>query len=247
MKSCPFVWVGRELFMFWKYIEKINWRKVIQHFLGMKNKELDIQLVYIGENAFRAEWNWDRYCCHAGVRVEIEILGVEFLAEIYDYRHWNYAEGRFYYDEEPELSWIGYKGYTEIDYWQDIENTAKIYHLDEDYCCRCQAVFMEDKEKNSEESRKREEELYAEFRRRVSFRMQSIDWSLVKYAREPGKRRKKQIRQVKGSMLGIKEWRIERKLPMALAFILLDLYDENDNLISRASDCNKSEEDSTNR
>ena len=81
----------------------------------------------------------------------------------------------------------------------------------------------------------------------MSFRMQSIDWSLVKYAREPGKRRKKQIRQVKGSMLGIKEWRIERKLPMALAFILLDLYDENDNLISRASDCNKSEEDSTNR
>ena len=222
--------------MFWKYIEKINWSKVIHNFLGMKYKALDMQVIYHGENAFRVEGDWDRYRCHAGPRCEIEVLGVEFSIEIYDYRHWNYAENRFYYDEEPELSWIGYKGYTELDYWRDIEKTAQNHNLDQDYFCRCQAVFMEDKEENSGESKKQEEEAYADFKQKVSLRVHSMDWALVKYARVPGEKKKKLVRQVKGNILGIKEWRIERKIPKNIALILLDLYDEKDNLISRASD-----------
>jgi len=222
--------------MFWKYIEKISWFKVIHHFLGMKHKCLDMQIVYKGANVFGAEWSWDRYCCHAGPRCEIEVLGVEFNMEIYDYRHWNYAENRFYFDEEPELSWIGYKGYTEQDFWRDIEKTAEVHHLDEDYFCRCQAVFMEDKEEHTEEARKRNEEAYTEYKRKVAARVQAIDWNLVKYARVPGERKKRPVRRVKGNTIGVKEFRVEQKLPANLVISLLDLYDKDDNLLNRAGD-----------
>lgn len=220
--------------MFWKYIEKINWGKVFHHFLGMKYKALDILLAYKGQNAFNIKGEYDRYRCHGGASFEIEVLGVEFSMELYDYRHWNYAENRFYYDEEPELSWIGYKGYTELDYWRDIEKTAQNHTLDEDYFCRCQAVFMEYKEDHTEEARKRNDEAYAEYERKVAARVQAMDWSLVKYARVPGKRKKRPVRQVKEKLIGIKEFRVERKLPADLVIALLDLYDKDDNLISRA-------------
>ena len=34
--------------MFWKYIEKINWEKKIQHIPFLKNKHIDINILYKG-------------------------------------------------------------------------------------------------------------------------------------------------------------------------------------------------------
>lgn len=221
--------------MFWKYIEKINWCKVIHHFLRMKYKALDIQITYFGCDAFDINYGWERYTHHAGPRFYITILGVLMGGCICDYRHWNEVEGRFYLDEEPELRWIGCSdGYSETDYWQDIKKTAEVHGLDEDYLARCQAAFMEYKQEK--EVRDKQEELEEE---KPFVLKHPIDWANVKYARNGDANylsKKYGIKKVGEDKIEVQEFRLKHILPVEFVITCFDLYDKKGNLISRASD-----------
>ena len=67
----------------------INWYKRVQL---SKNKSFDIQL-YLGDPdviigiKLETDW-WGRD--HAGPYFEINILGLEFIVQIYDHRHWDW-------------------------------------------------------------------------------------------------------------------------------------------------------------
>ena len=216
--------------MFWKYIEKINWIKVIHHFLGMKYKALEMQITYLGHAAFEIECGWSRHTSHAGPRIEVTILGVSFAISVYDYRHWNNAENRFYFDEEPEIDWIGYKGYTEDDYWNDIKKCAKEHKLDEDYLPRCEAAFVEDMLR-CEHLKKLDEADNKPF-----VLKHSIDWANVKYAKYEKQRKKYFVRQIGEDTIEVTAFRCKYILSVEDVVTWWNLYDKKGNLVSKASD-----------
>ena len=227
--------------MFWKYIEKINWSKVIHHFLGMKYKALDMQVAYFGCDAFEIECGCSRHTDHAGPSIEITVLGVLFGISIYDYRHWNRAENRFYFDGEPEISWIGYKGYTEDDYWNDIKKCADEHKLDEDYLPRCEAAFVEDML-----MRKYHKKLFAKWDeedKKPFVLKHPIDWANVKYAKDEAINKKYTVRQVGKDKLEVTEFRVKHIMPVKDVVTWWNLYDKKGNLVSKASDYNTEEDD----
>lgn len=40
-------------------------------------------------NLLGCQFNWNRKCDHAGVRLTVILFGIEFSAELYDVRHWD--------------------------------------------------------------------------------------------------------------------------------------------------------------
>lgn len=225
---------GQGVVMFWKYIEKISWFKVIHHFLGMKHKCLDMQISYFGERAFDLDCGWTRRMNHAGPRFYVTILGVLIGGTICDYRHWNNAENRFYFDEEPELSWIGYKGYTEQDFWRDIEKTAEVHHLDENYLARCQAAFMEYKQEKEEQALRSKQE---EFEEEKPFVLKHpIDWEQVKYGRDGKDWQKCPIKKIGEDEIEVRCFRNKHIFSVKCVVLWLDLYDKKNRLISKAAD-----------
>ena len=222
--------------MFWKYIEKISWFKVIHHFLGMKHKCLDMQISYFGERAFDLDCGWERRMDHAGPRFYVTILGVLIGGTICDYRHWNEVEGRFYLDEEPELSWIGCSdGYSEADYWRDIEKTTAAHpELDENYLARCQAAFMEYKqEKEAQALRNKQKELEEE---KPFVLKHPIDWKQVKYGRDGKDWQKCPIKKIGDDEIEVRCFRNKHIFSMKCVVLWLDLYDKHGNCLSRAND-----------
>jgi len=227
--------------MFWKYVEKINWSKVIHHFLGMKYKALDMQIAYFGCDVFEIECGWARHTDHAGPSIEVTILGVLFGISIYDYRHWNRVENRFYFDEEPEISWIGYKGYTEDDYWNDIKKCADEHKLDEDYLPRCEAFFVEDM--LWREHHKKLEAKWDEEDKKPFVLKHPIDWANVKYAKDEAINKKYTVKQVGEDKLEVTEFRIKHIMSVKTVVTWWNLYDKKGNVVSKASDYKTEEDD----
>lgn len=65
---------------------------------------------------------------HAGISFEITILGVFFALCLYDYRHWNSVENRFYLESEPELANVGWNC-SEEEYFDTLKLERKIFTL----------------------------------------------------------------------------------------------------------------------
>lgn len=51
-------------------------------------------------NWFDFNLRWSRKCDHAGFEINLELFGFYFIFNIYDKRHWNYGEDRWYDEEE---------------------------------------------------------------------------------------------------------------------------------------------------
>lgn len=207
--------------------------KCFHNFLGLKHKAFEIQIADTGWYL----WNWEFYrrtkTNHAGFDLSVEIFGIEFIFEFYDYRHWNDTENRFYFDEEPEFSWMGHNGYTEADYWRDIEKTAKIHNLDEDYLCRCQAAFMVHKEE-IEEYKKLEEE-WAKEEEKPFVLDPNIPWHTMAKAKDwRGCTLKLQmIDDKKVKVIGVRKSEID-SLENIITYC--DIYDKHGKLLSKAQD-----------
>ena len=79
-----------------------------------KNKFFCLQGWIEGEHLFKLETFWKlKKEDHAGFKIWLEIFGYQINFEVYDTRHWNYVEDRFYYYDEPELGWFSHKYRTE--------------------------------------------------------------------------------------------------------------------------------------
>lgn len=89
--------------MYVNYLECTIFCKCFQHFLGFKHKAFEIQVADSGWYLWNFEFNRRKKCAHAGFDLSIEIFGIEFNFEFYDYRHWNNAEDRFYLPGESRL------------------------------------------------------------------------------------------------------------------------------------------------
>ncbi len=72
---------------------KFNWCK--SGFLSKEqNKAWEIQICNDFEGPyFNISLKWTRKCDHAGLNLTIEILSFYFCVQIYDTRHWDYANG----------------------------------------------------------------------------------------------------------------------------------------------------------
>lgn len=67
-----------------------HWELQISRWETCRLADLDLDLRWRGHD-------------HAGPSFEIELFGYMFAAKIYDARHWNHEEGRWYTDEDyPE-------------------------------------------------------------------------------------------------------------------------------------------------
>jgi hypothetical protein len=56
----------------------------------IKNKYLEFQLMQDCEYLLHFNFDWRRKCDHAGVKLELGLLGYEIMIQLYDSRHWNY-------------------------------------------------------------------------------------------------------------------------------------------------------------
>ena len=143
--------------MLWKYIEKINWKRNIQHIPFLKNKQLDISITYKGY-FWECGLKWNVETCFAarGWRVEFTIFGILFYFLFYDKRLYNENEGRFYLEDEPQ--WIDD---SEPDYLQRVRDFMKKHpKLKEGYYERVVAQMTEDQRDFGEEAvLKRKKEL----------------------------------------------------------------------------------------
>lgn len=65
-----------------------------------KHKYIEIEW-YKDSSIVAVNFNWTIRQSHAGVDIELGLLGYCFHFNFYDNRHWNYSAGRYYkYDEE---------------------------------------------------------------------------------------------------------------------------------------------------
>lgn len=65
-----------------------------------KHKYLELE-VYRDSSLISVNCNWTIRQSHAGLDIEIGLLGVCVHFNLYDTRHWNYTEGRWmFYTEE---------------------------------------------------------------------------------------------------------------------------------------------------
>lgn len=218
----------------WNYIEKIDWCKGYHHFLGMKYKALELQISYFGCEAFDVSYSWRRRQDHAGISLEITLLGVLCAISIYDYRHWNEVENRFYLEDEPELACIGSNGYTEEEYFDALKRCAQKHCLDEDYLPRCEAAFAEHQLECA-----CQQALYEKWEKEDSKPFQPkhpINWANVKYAKQGKKYKKYAVQCVSASEIEITEYRYKYRLPVKDVASLFDLYDNKGRLVSRAEE-----------
>lgn len=217
----------------WNYIEKIDWCKVYHHFLGMKYKALELQISYFGCDAFDISYSWRRRQDHAGISLEVTLLGVLCAISLYDYRHWNEVENRFYLADEPELANIGL-GYTEEEYREALKRCAQKHCLDEDYLPRCEAAFVEYQIESA-----RQQALYEKWEKedQKPFQLkQPINWANVKYAKQGKQYKKYVVKFLSNDEIEITEFRTKYRLPVKDVVSLFDLYDNKGRLVSRAVD-----------
>ena len=223
----------------WNYIEKIDWCKGYHHFLGMKYKALELQISYFGCEAFDVSYSWRRRQDHAGISLEITLLGVLCAISIYDYRHWNEVENRFYLEDEPELACIGVNGYAEEQYFDALKKCAQKHCLDENYLPRCEAAFVE-----YQIERARQQALYAQLEQEDKKPFQPkrpINWANVKYAKQGKKYKKYAVKFLSNGDIEITEFRTKYRLPVKDVASLFDLYDNKGRLVSQAEEYREEE------
>ncbi|MDD7578297.1 MAG: hypothetical protein PUK24_01980 [Elusimicrobia bacterium] len=223
----------------WNYIEKIDWCKGYHHFLGMKYKALELQISYFGCEAFDVSYSWRRRQDHAGISLEITLLGVLCAISIYDYRHWNEVENRFYLEDEPELACIGVNGYAEEQYFDALKKCAQKHCLDENYLPRCEAAFVE-----YQIERARQQALYAQLEQEDQKPFQPkhpINWANVKYAKQGKKYKKYAVKFLSNGDIEITEFRTKYRLPVKDVASLFDLYDNKGRLVSQAEEYREEE------
>lgn len=223
----------------WKYIEKIDWCKVWHRFLGLKHKALEMQVAYFGTDFFDINCSWRRRQDHAGLSLEITLLGVLCAISIYDYRHWNEVENRFYLEDEPELACIGVNGYAEEQYFDALKKCAQKHCLDENYLPRCEAAFVE-----YQIERARQQALYAQLEQEDKKPFQPkrpINWANVKYAKQGKKYKKYAVTYLSNGEIEITEFRIKYRLPVKDVVNLFDLYDNKGRLVSQAKEYREDE------
>jgi len=86
---------------YWADRFKNIWWKVGE--TPFKNKFWEIQVIK-NDNLFRLEFGFTTRQDHAGVNLELGLLGYEIHFTFYDNRHWNYEENRWMiYSEEKGL------------------------------------------------------------------------------------------------------------------------------------------------
>lgn len=223
----------------WKYIEKIDWCKVWHRFLGLKHKALEMQVAYFGTDFFDINCSWRRRQDHAGISFEITLLGVLFALCLYDYRHWNEVENRFYLEDEPELACIGVNGYTEGQYFDALKKCAQKHQLDEDYLPRCEAAFVEHQIESA-----RQQALYEKWAKEDKKPFQPkhpINWANVKYAKQGKKYKKYAVQCLSNGDIEITEYRYKYRLPAKDVAGLFDLYDNKGRLVSQAKEYREEE------
>ena len=223
----------------WNYIEKIDWCKVYHHFFLLKHKELEIQVAYFGTDAFDISYSWRRRQDHAGLSLEITLLGVLCAISLYDYRHWNSVENRFCFSDEPEPSCVGVNGYAEEQYFEALKRCAQKHCLDEDYLHRCEAAFVEHQIESA-----RQQALYAQWEQDDKKPFQPkhpINWANVKYAKQGKKYKKYAVKFLSGGEIEITEFRTKYKLPVKDVASLFDLYDNKGRLVSQAKEYREEE------
>lgn len=225
--------------MLWKYIEKIWWLKVFHSFLGMENKVMEIQITYFGDRAFDLACGWSRHTDHAGPFAELTLLGVLFAVSVYDCRHWNNAENRFYYDDEPKPAWIGHEGYTEQDYWNDLKKCAVKHHLDEDYLPRCEAFFGE--ELLRQEEMKKLFAKWDEKDKKPFVLKHPIDWEQVQYGKDGKDWQKCPVKKIGDDEIEVCCFRNRHVFSVESVVSRFDLYDKKGHLLSKVSDYEEEE------
>ena len=207
----------------------------------MKYKAIEIQITYFGTDAFEIGGGWSRHKDHAGPNIQVTILGVFFEISVYDYRHWNDTENRFYFDDEPVISWIGHYGYTEDDYWNDIKKCATEHKLDEDYLPRCEAAFVE-KMLRCEYLKKLHAKWDEEDKKPFVLK-HPIDWVNVKYAKRENRKKKYAVRKVEENKIEVTKFRVKHIMSVKDVVTSWNLYDKEGNLISKASDYETNEDE----
>lgn len=84
----------------WDRFENIKW------WVGetpIKHKFWEVQILK-GPDLFRIEFEVTTQQDHAGINIELALLGYQIGCTIYDNRHWNHEEGRWmFYTEEDGL------------------------------------------------------------------------------------------------------------------------------------------------
>lgn len=71
-----------------------------------KNKHLEVQVAWFAWQtifSLHISTNWQGRD-HAGPELEIDIFGLTLSIKIYDNRHWNYQEKRWYFPNEQQFS-----------------------------------------------------------------------------------------------------------------------------------------------
>lgn len=73
----------------------MNW-----FFKVSKNKIFDLEIDWLKWkevwNIFKFQINWSIKTDHAGPKINLDLLQFHFECQIYDSRHWNYKENRWY-------------------------------------------------------------------------------------------------------------------------------------------------------
>lgn len=224
---------GAEFFYMWKYIEKIDWCKVWHRFLGLKHKALEMHVAYFGTDFFDINCSWRRRQDHVGLSLEITLLGVLCAISLYDYRHWNSVENRFYLEDEPELANVGWNC-SEEEYFDALKKCAQKHQLDEDYLPRCEAAFVEHQIESA-----RQQALYEKWEKEDKKPFQPkhpINWANVKYAKQGKKYKKYAVKFLSNGDIEITEFRTKYRLPVKDVASLFDLYDNKGRLVSQAKE-----------
>lgn len=211
----------------------INWCKVIHHIFFLKHKALELQIVYRGWHKWYLTGRWERKCCHASIGIEGEIWGLWFNFNIYDYRHWNNMEKRFYLDEEPEVGWIGHN-YSRAQYWADIERTIKAHpELDDGYYDRCKKAYKEHKQERRKMAAlfkkwEAEENKPFVFKRKIDWGgvVKGVDWEKHTY----------KIKELAADEVEVRGFRRAEVCSKEAVVPWLDLYDKQGNLCSSLRD-----------
>lgn len=101
------------IWMQFKNILLLGWRFhytffCLEHSIFQTKKSYCIQLSKW--EGFRTGFTFCKTACqdHPTIEIDVYFLGFVLYLYVYDSRHWNYNENRFYYDDEPEF-WGGSK------------------------------------------------------------------------------------------------------------------------------------------
>ena len=166
-------------------------------------------------------------------------MGVLFALCLYDCRHWNSVENRFYFSDEPEPSCIGFNGYAEGQYFDALKKCAQKHQLDEDYLPRCEAAFVEHQIESA-----RQQALYEKWEKEDKKPFQPkhpINWANVKYAKQGKKYKKYAVKFLSNGDIEITEFRTKYRLPVKDVASLFDLYDNEGRLVSQAKEYREEE------